>query len=121
MNAFAAVAKHTSIAQNLKNAGLLSTSSRRLLFVFPQQRLPVSRSIPFGATHATHTPDSLLQYLEHASQPLESQAFFVEAGCMCADISGFTALSEKYCKQGTSGLDTLVQARDGTFGQYSLQ
>eukprot|EP00752_Nemacystus_decipiens_P013810 g12260.t1 len=28
---------------------------------------------------------------------------------MCADISGFTALSEKHCKKGTAGLDTLVQ------------
>lgn len=49
------------------------------------------------------------QYLENASKPLESQAFYVKAACMCADISGFTALSEKHCKKGTAGLDTLVQ------------
>lgn len=53
------------------------------------------------------------QYLEDAAKPLESQAFFVKAACMCADISGFTALSEKHCKKGTAGLDTLVQASRG--------
>ncbi|CAM9108718.1 unnamed protein product, partial [Ectocarpus sp. 8 AP-2014] len=53
-------------------------------------------------------PDILINYLENASKPLESQAFFVKAACMCADISGFTALSEKHCKKGTAGLDTLI-------------
>lgn len=63
--------------------------------------------------HAVVSPN--IQYLENASKPLESQAFFVKAACMCADISGFTALSEKHCKKGTAGLDTLVQARASVF------
>lgn len=62
---------------------------------------------PFLAPTCFHV--RVRQYLEGASKPLESHAFFVEAACMCADISGFTALSEKHCKEGTAGLDALVQ------------
>ena len=65
---------------------------------------------PVPSLHSAHE-----QYLENASKPLESQAFFVKAACMCADISGFTALSEKHCKKGTAGLDTLVQVRFQSF------
>lgn len=63
-----------------------------------------------ASTGALPPPSACIeQYLEDASIPLESQAFFVTAACMCADISGFTALSEKHCSKGTAGLDTLVQ------------
>ena len=37
---------------------------------------------------------------------------------MCADISGFTALSEKHCKKGTAGLDTLVQVKAGCTSRF---
>ncbi|CAM9444783.1 unnamed protein product [Discosporangium mesarthrocarpum] len=54
-------------------------------------------------------PDILFTLLKGKTQPLEPQAKFMTAACMCADISGFTALSERHCQNGTEGLDTLVQ------------
>lgn len=94
-------------AENLKSQALI-------IVVFPYD-LPCSQETGTRPLYVLRPPlppaVNIEQYLENASKPLESQAFFVKAACMCADISGFTALSEKHCKKGTAGLDTLVQAR----------
>jgi hypothetical protein len=42
---------------------------------------------------------------------------FCEAACVCLDISGFSALSEKLCVQGEAGLDDLVAVINSCMGR----
>lgn len=53
-------------------------------------------------------PDLCLQHLNKLQPPIVPEAQFMPACCLCADISGFTALSERHAKEGEGGLDKLV-------------
>jgi hypothetical protein len=46
---------------------------------------------------------------------------FCEAACVCLDISGFSALSEKLCVQGEAGLDDLVAVINSCMGRCEQQ
>jgi len=69
-----------------------------------------------------YAPDWLLRRLAAAPEPFgEATAETGEAGVLFADISGFTALTERLAQRGGAGVETLIGILNRAFGALITQ
>lgn len=101
---------------------ILSASLRKIIEK-REDKLSTFRSSQVGIrnTIKSFASDMLMTYTMEQSFHIDTVqltpfSVFFDGVCLLADISGFTRLSGKFCKDGRDGIDQLQQATNGYLG-----